>query len=84
LNSQERYKPPGTAKILTELIKAAGKTLHSQRHKHVTYNNKKKMPGQLKNKLLHSSIKMTIKLSSNYQGISLHQLHERFCLLFFS
>jgi hypothetical protein len=65
----KKCKLPGTDQILAEFIQAVGKTLHYEIHK-LNSGTRKSCHSAGRNMLLYLFIKMTLKLSSKYLGIT--------------
>jgi len=67
-----RHKSPGTDEIPTELIKAGGRTIHSEIHEVINSIWNKELPEEWKESIIVSIDKKGDKTDcSNYRGISL-------------
>jgi hypothetical protein len=73
IENLERYKSPGIDQIITELIKAGGRTIRSQIHKLInSIWNKEELPEQWKESIIVPIYKEGDKTDcSNYRGISI-------------
>jgi hypothetical protein len=81
----KRRKSPGIDQIPTELIKAGGRIIRSEIHKHIFYIwNKEELPEEWKESVIVPIYKKSDKTDcSKYRGISFCRLRTKFYPTFF-